>query len=99
MNQIYSKKHFNIYRVANGYIVHNTEKSFKDGHTHLNGFESAKYVIDLALHKSIPYHLDKYRLISLTRITDDEVYANKIRELLENKRNKSAYNNCRKKCG
>lgn len=99
MNQVYSKKNFNIYRVATGYIVHNTDKEFVNGHTHLNGFESAKYVIDLALHKSIPYHLDRYRLISLTRITDDESYANKILELLDHKRTKVSYHNCRKKCG
>lgn len=99
MNQVYSKKSYNIYRVADGYIVHNTAKEFKNGHTHLNGFDSAKYLIDLALHKSIPHHLDRYRLISLTRITDDEVYAAKINSLLENKRTKDSYYNSRKKCG
>lgn len=99
MNQIYSKKHFNIYRVSTGYIVHNTIKDFADGHTHLNGFESAKYIIDLALHKSIPHHLDRYRLVSLTRITEDAEYAEKINELLANKKNKDMYYNSRKKCG
>lgn len=99
MNQIYSKKHYNIYRVATGYIVHNTLKEFENGHTHLNGFDSAKYIIDLALHKSIPHHLDRYRLVSLTRITDDEEYAEKIRILLANKKSKDTYYNSRKKCG
>lgn len=96
MNQVYSKQIYNIYRVSNGYIVHNTVKDFQAGHTHLNSFKSAKYLIDLALHRSIPYHLDRYRLISLSRITEDDSYKEKILELIRNKRDKMTYVNCRK---
>lgn len=101
MNQVYSKHSYNIYKVSNGYIVHNTAKEFQNGHTHLNSFKSAKYLIDLALHKSIPYHLDRYRLVSLSRITDDEKYKDKILELLCTKRVKLNYVNVNKgrKCG
>lgn len=93
MNQVYAKKEFNIYRVSHGYIIHNTTKEFQNGHTHLNSFKCAKYIIDLAIHKNIPYHLDRYRLISLNRITDDKVYQQKISELLQNKRKKECYYN------
>lgn len=99
MNQICSKQNYNIYKASGGFIIHNTAKEFKDGHTHLNSFKSAKYLVDLAIHKSIPYHLDRYRLISLSRITEDEEYKRKILELLQNKRTKSNYVNCGRKAG
>lgn len=99
MNQICSKQNYNIYKASGGFIIHNTAKEFKDGHTHLNSFKSAKYLVDLVIHKSIPYHLDRYRLISLTRITEDEEYKRKIMELLQNKRPKSNYINCGRKVG
>lgn len=99
MNQIYCKSSYHIYRGSNGYIIYNTNKEFKSGHTHLTSFKSAKYLIDLSLHKSIPRHLDRYRLISLMRITDDDTYRDKILALLNNKKNKLNYVNCRCKCG
>jgi hypothetical protein len=99
MNQVYSKHSYNIYKVSDGYIVHNTVKDFQKGHTHLNSFKSAKYLIDLAVHRSIPYHLDRYRLISLSRITEDEKYKEKILELVGNKKNKLNYVNSIRKCG
>lgn len=99
MNQIYSKQSYKIYRADGGFIVHNTDKMFEGGHTHLTSFKSAKYLVDLALHKSIPYHLDSYRLISLMRISQDEEYRAKILELVGNKKKKEKYINCRRKCG
>lgn len=99
MNQIYSKRTFNVYRVADGYIVHNTGKEFSEGHTHLDSFKSAKYLIDLAIHKSIPHHLDRYRLMSLVRISEDAGYQMKIMELVTNKKNKTSYVNRGRMCG
>lgn len=99
MNQVYSKQAFKVYRAEGGYVIHNTDKKFKDGHTHLTSFKSAKYLIDLALHKSLPYHLDTYRLISLVRISLDEEYRAKIKELVSNKKHKDKYVNCSRKCG
>ena len=99
MNQIYAKQAFKVYRADGGYVVHNTDKKFEDGHTHLTSFKSAKYLIDLALHRSLPYHLDTYRLISLMRISIDEEYRAKIMELVSNKKRKDRYVNCGRKCG
>lgn len=99
MNQVCSKQSYNIYKVSGGFIIHNTAKEFKDGHTHLNSYKSARYLVDLAIHKSIPYHLDRYRLISLIRITEDEEYKGKILELLQNKRSKDNYINRGRKVG
>lgn len=79
--------------------MHNTEKAFEEGHTHLTSFKSAKYLIDLAIHKSLPYHLDTYRLISLVRISMDEEYRRRILELVNHKKRKDRYVNCGRKCG
>lgn len=99
MNQIYCKHSYQIYKASGGYIVYNTNKDFQNGHTHLTSFKSAKYLIDLCLHKSIPFHLDRYRLISLSRITDDELYQKKIMDLLTNKKPKVSYINYSRNCG
>lgn len=79
MVKVYSKANFNIYSDSKAYIVHNRNKEFSKGHTHLYNFKTAKYIIDLASHKTVPNHLNKYLLESIIRITDDKVYADKIR--------------------
>jgi len=84
--QIYTKKNFAIIDMDEGYIVINKDKEFKQGHTHITNFNTAKYLIDMVSHKRIPYHLPIYLLISLKRLSDDEVYAYKITELIENKK-------------
>jgi len=100
-NIIYSKRHFVIFRSYNGFIVYNTKKSFNDGHTHLNSFNSAKYIIALALNGKVPNDLDRYRLVSLMRITDSLEYKGRIERLLENKNKKDHYKyyNSRRKAG
>ena len=64
-NKVYEKKEFIIFQVKNGYIAYNTKKSFKDGHTHLRCFESAKTAIDLVIRRKVPRSTDLYYLTSL----------------------------------
>ena len=79
---IYRKIHFNIYSAGNRFIVHNTRMEFSKGHTHIRNFSTAKFIIELSLHKSIPKHLSNYLLISLIRINDDIEYINKLKIML-----------------
>ena len=88
MNQIYAKENFIIVSMDNEYIVINKNKKFKAGHTHIKNFKTAKYLIDMVIHKRIPYHLPIYLLISLRRLSDDELYTYKINGLIENKLDK-----------
>ena len=89
MNTVYNKRNFQVYHVEKDeFIVHNTNKVFSLGHTHLKGFESSRYLINLAIHKSIPYNLDDYRIRSLIRISEDTDYISKLKELLDIKRNR-----------
>lgn len=86
--QIYSKKNFAIIDMDEGYIVINKDKEFKQGHTHITNFNTAKYLIDMVLYSRMPYHLPIYLLISLQRLSADENYRDKIEELIKNKRSK-----------
>ena len=90
----YIKKNFIIIKVKNGYIVHNTEKIFEDGHTHLKSFKASKTAIDLVLNGKIPRSTNFYYLESLIRLSKDTKYINKIKELIEvrwQKGKKSSY--------
>ena len=90
----YIKKNFIIIKVQNGYIVHNTEKNFEDGHTHLKSFKASKTAIDLVLNGKIPRSTNFYYLESLIRLSKDTKYINKIKELIEvrwQKGKKSSY--------
>ena len=81
--KIYQRKEYSIYKVSNGYIVHNTKKMFKEGHTHVNNYFKAKSIIDLAIRKKVPEKINKWEVESLIRITNDNAYRNRLRSLLE----------------
>ena len=89
--KIYQRKEYSIYKVSNGYIVHNTKKNFKEGHTHINNYFKAKSIIDLAVRKKMPKKANKWEIESLIRINNDNVYRNKlliIKERFKNECNK-----------
>lgn len=88
-------KHFNIYsNMNNDYIVHNTNKEFSVGHTHIKNYDTAKYIVYMALYKRMPKnnHLSEYLIDSVIRISDDEEYITKMksfkRRTIKNKRKK-----------
>ncbi len=97
-NEVYQKKNFSIIKIdKSGYIIINKNKDFEEGHTHLESFKTAKMIVDLALNKLIPNHLSQYLLISLIRISEDTEYINKLKALLNNKKNKTQQNYYNKK--
>ena len=82
MVRIYKQRYFNLYTNFNkGYIIHNTHKPFENGHTHLNNYDTAKYIIKLAYHHSVPNHLSIYLIDSLIRISNDEYYIRQLNNL------------------
>ena len=81
MVRVYKKKYFNLYSNQEGYIIHNTHKDFQKGHTHINNYNTAKFLINLALYKTVPdKNMSKYLYQSLIRISSDQSYINKIRK-------------------
>lgn len=91
MNVIYKKKNFKIYDAPDGFIVHNTNLSFENHHTHLKNFNTCKFIIDLCIHKSIPNkEISEYLLVSILRISGDKIYRDKIQQLINlQKKNKN----------
>ena len=82
MVRVFKKANFNVYTDFNGeYIIHNMHKPFASGHTHIKEFSTAKYLINLAHHRSLPNRNLKYFIESLMRISDDEKYIRKLQEL------------------
>lgn len=83
MVRVYKKKQFVIYSDLDGnYIVHNTNKEFAQGHTHLKNYKTAKFIVDLAFHKSLPKKkLNTYLYNSIIRISNDNMYKNNIRRM------------------
>lgn len=88
MVTLYKKGSYKIYGYQNAYIVHNTNKDFGSGHTHINTFKTAKWIIDLAIHKRIPNRKLEYFIGSLIRISDDDEYI----KLLKKQRRQSRHN-------
>jgi hypothetical protein len=92
MNQIFKKDEFIITPFYKGrkqeFMVVNTKKEFKNGHTHLKSFKMAKYLINLARSKKINSGLRPYLLTSLARISNDQEYIMKLEEILAVKRTK-----------
>ena len=85
LRTVYSKKHYKIYRVVgNDYIVYNTRKEFKTGHTHIHNYNTAKYILHLSLHSSIPKkHINLYLLQSIIRISTNKTYVQSIQKLID----------------
>lgn len=90
-NVVYRKKNYRIYDVGEEFAIHNTSYDFESHHTHINNFKTCKYIIDLCLHKTVPYHLSDYLLISILRLSDDEEYKSKIRKVLEENKRRRQY--------
>jgi hypothetical protein len=87
-NQVYSRQGFVIFRVYNGFIVHNTGKTYKGGHTHLSKYNACKKAIEYVLYRRIPDKASCYYLTSLLRLSDDIKYSQKLKKLIDSRSKK-----------
>ena len=88
--KVYERKGYIILAVRKGYIVYNTEKPFDDWHSHIYGFNMAKTVVDNCIRKKIPKTRNLYLLTSHVRVSNDEKYIRRIKELIETRKNKDS---------
>lgn len=86
--QVYQEGPYKIYQAGHGYIVHNARHPFEDKHTHVHTFQMGKKIIHCASHRIVPRSFSFYLLTSLTRISDDEGYIEKIESLIDVRRQK-----------
>ena len=89
MYKIYEHGKFIILEETDHYIVVNKTKKFKNGHTHINNYKTALWLIKLSEHKSVPYNIPLYFLESLIRISSDEKYLDKLKRLQKSKLSKA----------
>lgn len=94
MLKVYENKQFIILggtgNDKSAYILYNKHKDFKDGHTHLNNYNTAMWLMKLFSSRKLPHDLGSlYLLQSLKRISDDDNYTRKVQELIDSKSNKS----------
>jgi len=80
--QIYQNTHFKVYKSEDGFIIHNTDKGFHDGHTHVQKYDTCMVIIKLLITKKPPKSKSKHFLESLLRLCDDEIYKQQIQQML-----------------
>ena len=86
--RIYHKKNFIIARAGRGFVVYNTKKGFKGGHTHINNYNVAKTVVNLSINKKLPKSKSTYIVESLIRLTRDTKYKEELERYLADLTNK-----------
>ena len=90
--KIYEREGYIILRVKRGYIVYNTKKNFKNGHTHIQSFDMAKTIIDNNIRKKRPKTNSIYPIESHIRVTNDSKYKKMLEELLASKEDRTKDN-------
>ena len=90
--KIYEREGYIILRVKRGYIVYNTKKNFKNGHTHIQSFDMAKTIIDNNIRKKRPKTNSIYLIESYIRVTNDSKYKKMLEELLASKEDRTKDN-------
>lgn len=90
-HKVYEKKNFIVIKIYGGnkvgYILYNTDKEWKNGHTHLRSFDVAKTIASNVMNHKKPKTNNLYLIESHIRVSTDELYINYIEELIQAKRN------------
>lgn len=90
MHKVQEDKEYIILACNNkqGYIVYNRHKIWEEGHTHIRTLKQAKDLIVCAKHHKIPRNVNKYFLVSLSRISNDNEFTELINYALDTTPNK-----------
>ena len=84
--KVYEKQGYIILKVSNGFIAYNTNKDFKEGHSHLHSFNMAKTIIDNCISKKKPKTNSLYLLDSHIRLSNDDKYKIFIKDIIKAKK-------------
>lgn len=95
MRKVYAKEHYIVLYSdeKENYTVYNTKVEWALGHSHINSYKQATYLVDCALGKKIPQKVNKYFLVSLLRISTDKKYKEQIERKIEGIGAKQNYHN------
>lgn len=85
---IYHRKNYSIYSCSDGFIIHNTNKPFKDCHTHVNNYNLCKIIIYGAIKGYLPNKSkrllkNKRVLESIILLTEAKSHVTRYNEFLQ----------------
>lgn len=86
---VYQKQEYVVWKANGGYVVYNTLKPFKSGHTHLKSKKRVVEVIDNSIDYHFPLHWSNYFIISMIRLTTNERFKCKLEHLHQTRLGKS----------
>ena len=95
MRKVYAKQEYIILysEERDNYTVYNTKKEWSEGHTHINSMKQAQYLIDCCSKNKMPEKVNKYFLVSLSRITNDKKFKDRLLRRIDNIKHKDKYYN------
>ena len=92
-HKVYEKNEFVVLKVYSGnkvgFIVYNTKKEWKGGHTHLKSFDMAKTIISNVIQHKKPKTSNIYLMKSHIRVSNDLKYCQYIEDLIYAKKAKA----------
>lgn len=83
-NPVIFKYEFAIYKVGNGYIIHNRNKDFSKGHSHQKRLNTCISIAKLVHRQQMPRNHSKWFLESIIRVSNNKEYIEKIKDLMLN---------------
>lgn len=93
---LYERREYIIFKGGDSdYIVYNTNKRFKQGHSHLKSYKRAKEVVRHSINKHFPLHWSNYFIHTMIRLTEDEVFKSRLEELRTTRKAKGRKKNYR----
>lgn len=96
MKKIFTKKYMIVFEREehDEYVVYNTKKEWRYGHTHIHTYKQALYLVDCVLQNKIPHKVNRYFLVSLYRVTSNKKEQELIKRVLDGDRDiKDNYHN------
>lgn len=87
----YSRHGYIVFKARGSWIAYNTKKEFKEGHTHLQSYWSAKDAINFCIEGRVPMKATAYYLVSLQRLTTNKEYYNRLQQRIDEVNTKGRY--------
>ena len=80
---VYARSHYVLIKKRYGYIVINTKKPFKEGHTHVRDLYVGRVIIDNVRKEILPKSRNEKLILSHIRVSNSKEYTKRLEEYLE----------------
>ena len=97
---LYQKQEYIVFKGNNSdYIVYNTNKAFKKGHSHIKSKQRAIDIIDNSINKRFPLNWSNYFIHTMIRLTTDHNFKARLERLRDTRKSKGRKQSYRNKGG